>query len=139
MKRVSVVQEEVTGCGIASCAAIAQISYSEARNVAGSIGIFANDPSLWSQTRHVRRILEKLGYKTKRTETPFSSWYLLPDTALLAVKWHLEKGIPFWHWVVFNRDENGVAYVLDSRKSLRTNIRTDFGRIKPKWFIEVHA
>jgi len=85
----------------------------------------------------VRKILKDLGYKAARAETAFSSWHSLPDTALLAIKWHLEKGRARWHWVVFNREKSGKTYVLDSKKSLRSNIRTDFGRIKPKWFIRV--
>ncbi|HEY7221913.1 MAG TPA: hypothetical protein VH985_26315 [Candidatus Binatia bacterium] len=56
--------------------------------------------------------------------------------ALLAIKWHIEKKQPFWHWVVFVRDQDGV-YVLDSKKALRRHKRTDFGRMKPNWYIEV--
>jgi ABC-type bacteriocin/lantibiotic exporter with double-glycine peptidase domain len=136
MKRSPVVQEELTGCGIASCAAIAQISYSKAKKIANNLGIFTYDRTLWSQTNHVKKILKKLGYKTQEEETPFSSWRSLPDLALLAIKWHLENGVPFWHWVVFIREKSGDAYVLDSKKSLRTNVRTDFGRIRPKWSIK---
>jgi hypothetical protein len=60
----------------------------------------------------------------------------LPPIALLAIKWHLEKNRPFWHWVVFLRDQRGTR-VLDPKKNLRHHTRTDFGRIKPKWFIAV--
>jgi hypothetical protein len=60
----------------------------------------------------------------------------LPNLALLSTKWHLENGQPYWHWVVFVR-EGGQPCVLDSKKSLRINRRTDFGRMKPKWYIEV--
>ena len=69
-------------------------------------------------------------------ETPCRAWRALPDLALLAIKWHREKGKPCWHWVVFVRD-GGRACVLDPKKSLRTNVRTDFGRIRPKWFIGI--
>src|SRR5262245_40115460 len=137
-KRSPVIQEEVTGCGIASCAAIAQISYAKAKRLANSLGVFADDSALWSQTAPVRAILKALRYEARRGERPFLSWSTLPDIALLATKWHLEHGAPFWHWVVFNREESGVEYVLDSKMSLRSNLRTDFGRIKPKWFIEVY-
>ena len=75
---------------------------------------------------------------TSGKEQEFHSWGRLPDLALLATKWHLEKGAPFWHWVVFVR-ERERSYVLDPKKALKTNQRTDFGRIKPKWFIEVYA
>jgi len=139
MKRSPVVQEELTGCGIASCATIAQISYSKAKKTANGMGIFSHDRRLWSQTNHVRKILKKLGYKTQKGKVMFSSWHSLPDLALLAIKWHFENGEPFWHWVVFTREKSGKAYVLDSKKSLRTNVRIDFGRIKPKWFIKVYV
>jgi len=29
------------------------------------------------------------------------------------------------------------AVVLDPKRALRTNVRTDFGRMKPKWYIGV--
>ena len=131
-----VVQLERTGCGIASVAAIAGLSYPEAKSIANSLGIFAHDESLWSDTSYVRKLLSRVGIKTGPRTIPFRSWEALPDVALLSIKWHLEKGRPYWHWAVFVR-ENGQPYVLDSKKSLRTNRRTDFGRMKPKWYIPV--
>ena len=131
-----VVQLEATGCGIASVAAIAGLSYSRARATASRLGISARDERLWSDTAHVRELLRHLGLKPGRGEQPFRSWQALPDLALLSIKWHLEKRRPFWHWVVFVRDEHG-ARVLDSKRSLRRHVRTDFGRMKPKWFIPV--
>ena len=130
------IQQEATGCGIASAAAIAGISYSKAKQVANNLGIYADDESLWSDTKSVRCLLRKLGIKATPGETAFKNWEALPDCALLAIKWHKEKGKPYWHWVVFVR-ENNNEFVLDSKKALKSNIRTDFGRIKPKWFIEV--
>jgi len=131
-----VVQLERTGCGIATVAAIARLSYTQAKAIAGSLGISAQDERLWSETAHVRRLLEHLGVKAGRFELPFLSWESLPDLAVLSIKWHLEKGQPFWHWVVFVRDDSG-ARVLDPKKGLRRHSRTDFGRIKPKWFIPI--
>ena len=131
-----VVQLERTGCGIASVAAIAGLSYPKAKAIANSLGIFAQDESLWSKTSHVRKLLKHLGIKSEPREIPFRSWEALPDLALLSIKWHLEKGRPYWHWVVFVRD-NGRSCVLDSKKGLQTNRRTDFGRMKPKWYIPI--
>jgi hypothetical protein len=131
-----VVQLEPTGCGIASVAALAGLSYGRAKAFAHSLGISAQDERLWSATAHVRKLLEHLGVKTGRSEHLFRSWESLPDLALLAIKWRLENGRPFWHWVVFVRDDGG-ARVLDPKSSLRRHARTDFGRIKPKWFIPV--
>ncbi|MEK7437420.1 MAG: hypothetical protein AAB150_11095 [Pseudomonadota bacterium] len=131
-----VIQLEPTGCGIASVAAIAGVSYSRAKYVASALDIYADDQRLWSETAHVRKLLRRFGLKADATETPFRSWDALPDLALLSIKWHLERGRPFWHWVVFAR-ENERPSVLDSRQGLRQHIRSDFGRIKPKWYIGV--
>lgn len=132
-----VIQQEVTGCAIASAAAIAGITYARAKKLANSLGIYADDPALWSETEYVRKLLKTLGFKTASTQTTFKSWRALPDCALLAIKWHLEKGKAYWHWVVFYRDASGEV-VLDSKKALVSHVRTDFGRIKPKWYIKVY-
>jgi ABC-type bacteriocin/lantibiotic exporter with double-glycine peptidase domain len=134
-----VVQEEITGCGIASVAALAGVSYGEAKAVANRLGIYAADKNLWSDTRYVRTLLKHYGIAARRDETAFRSWDALPDLALLAIKWHLEDGKPFWHWVVYCRGPAGPV-VLDPKRGLKANTRRDFGRIKPKWFIPVrHA
>ncbi|MFT5726565.1 MAG: hypothetical protein ACI8PB_000686 [Desulforhopalus sp.] len=131
-----VIQEETTGCGIAASAVLAGVSYAEAKRTANPLGIYAADTALWSETEHVRKLLREFGISVSLTETPFESWEHLPDKALLAIKWRTKQGRPFWHWVVFVR-ECGEAKVLDSKKALKSNTRRDFGRIKPKWYIEV--
>lgn len=131
-----VIQEEVTGCGIAASAAIAGVTYAEAKKRANALGIYAADKALWSDTDYVRNLLREFGISVSPKETPFESWERLPDKALMAIKWHTEQGKPFWHWVVFVR-EGGKEMVLDSKKTLKSNIRRDFGRIKPKWYIGV--
>ena len=131
-----VIQLERTGCGIASVAAIAGVSYPKVKSIANALGIYAHDENLWSETAHVRKLLGHLGIKTGLREAPFRSWAALPDLALLSIKWHLEKRRPHWHWVVFVR-ENRRSYVLDSKKILRTNRRTDFWRMQPKWYIPI--
>ena len=131
-----VVQFERTGCGIASVAALAGVSYWQAQRVATQLGMFAGDSRLWSETHHVRRLLTEYGIRSASTEVPFTSWEALPDLALLAVKWHKERERAFWHWVVFWRGPSG-SVVLDSKRALRRHVRTDFGRMKPKWFIPV--
>ncbi|MCC6141845.1 MAG: hypothetical protein IT389_14640 [Nitrospira sp.] len=131
-----VVQLERTGCGIASVAVLAGVRYVQAKREANRLGIFAEDRRLWSDTQPVRRLLAEYRIQTSRREYPFVSWAALPEIALLAVKWHRERGRPFWHWVVFWRSPHGPV-VLDSKRTLRRHIRTDFGRMKPKWWIRV--
>jgi ABC-type bacteriocin/lantibiotic exporter with double-glycine peptidase domain len=132
-----VIQEDRTGCGIASVAAITGKKYSEVRIAAAQIGISVTDPTLWSDTKHIRKLLTSFGVIVGAKEEPFRSWESLPSLALLAIKWHLEKSGPAWHWVVFTREGNGI-FVLDPKRGLQSNRRTDFGRMKPKWFIRVN-
>jgi len=129
-----VVQEDMTGCAIAAVAAAAGVPYRQAKKAAKSLGICVYDKTLWSETFHVRNLLKHFGLSAAAKQTPFRSWTSLPDLALLSTKWHLEDGKPFWHWVVFVREKDRT-YILDSKKALRHNKRTDFGRIKPKWYI----
>ena len=133
-----VVQEEVTGCGIASVANIVGKSYAEMKAIASVLGIHATDESLWSDTQYVRRLLSDQGFETSKNEIPFSSWDALPAVALLSIKHYRENDKDFWHWVVFKR-ANGRAYVLDSASSLAANLRQDFDAMTPKWFIEVQS
>lgn len=131
-----VIQEESTGCGIASVANILGKTYSEMKVIANGMNIHASDESLWSDTQYVRRMLSNAGVKTSQSEVPFVSWEELPDLALLPIKHHQENGKEFWHWVVFKRVD-GQPFVLDSASYLPANIRHDFESMQPKWYIEV--
>lgn len=131
-----VIQEDQTGCGIASVAALAGVTYTHAKDVATSLGIQVNDSRLWSDTAHVRTLLKHYGIRAASRTQPFRSWRNLPPLALLAIKWHSKGNQAFWHWVIFRRGTDR-AEVLDPKPSLTKNIRTDFGRIKPKWFIPI--
>ena len=132
----SVIQEETTGCGIASVANIVGKTYADMKAIANNMGIYATDQSLWSDTQYVRRLLSEMNVCTSDDERPFQSWATLPDTALLAIKHHQENGKNFWHWVVFKRLEDREV-VLDSASYLPSNVRTDFEAMQPKWFIDV--
>ena len=137
LKKITpVVQEEKTGCGIAAVATIAQQSYASVKSKANALGVFAGDEKLFSETNHVRKLLDDYEIKISDKETFFDSWEKLPDLALLAIKYHEEKGRPYWHWVVFSR-QGGESTVLDSAAYLANNVRTDFDEMKPKWFIEI--
>ena len=120
---------------MASVAVLTGRSYAHVKRIATTLGISVTDAALWSEVEPMRRLLAefKIGATDPRK---FVSWEALPSRALLAIKWHREKAGAAWHWVAFAREGN-VNYVFDSKKALRTHRRTDFGRIKPKWFVEV--
>ena len=132
--RAPVIQEETSGCGIASVANILGKTYSEMKAIANGMDIHASDEALWSDTQYVRRMLACAGLETSKSEIPFVSWEALPDLALLAIKHHQEEGRDFWHWVVFKRVD-GRDLVLDSASYLTSNVRTDFNEMQPKWYI----
>ena len=134
---IPVVQEHPSGCGLASVAVLAGVGYDVARGVAESLNIHAHDATLWSDTTYVRTLLASFGLRAAAGERPFTSWDALPDVCLLAIKWRRVAGRAFWHWVVFCRT-GGVPVVLDSKKQLKNNVRRDFGRMKPMWYIPVH-
>jgi ABC-type bacteriocin/lantibiotic exporter with double-glycine peptidase domain len=131
-----VIQQEETGCGLASVAMLAGRSYQDVKKQANSLGIYAEDKSLWSNTAYVRRLLKCYGINALTVETPFKSWESLPNCALLAIKYHEEGGQFFWHWTVFERDDKGPV-VLDPAAYLENNYRREFSDIQPKWFIEI--
>ncbi len=132
-----VVQEEVSGCGIACVAMLAGVPYNEVKERANAQGIFAEDTKLWSETNYVRTLLNDYCIAAEPSERPFTSWDALPDLALIAIKYHLEEGKPFWHWSIFNRN-NQQAAVLDPAAYLKDNRRTDFENMDPEWFIEIY-
>ena len=69
-----VIQEEPTGCGIAASAALAGVSYAEAKKKANALGIYAADKSLWSETEHVRTLVSEFGFSVSPKEIPFKTW-----------------------------------------------------------------
>jgi len=133
-----VVQKDATGCAFASVAVLANVSYLHVKTVAHKLGITVQDPRLGSDTIYVRKLLAHYGLSMSRKTTTFESWETLPPVALLAIKWHRKNTRAFWHWVVFYRGLKGPM-VLDSKRELCTHSRTDFGRMKPKWFLTVRV
>jgi len=96
-----IIQEEKTGCGIASVANIVGRPYAEVKARANAMGIFATDDTLYSDTGYIRNLLKEFGAKSSSVEIPFEKWDKLPDLALLSIKYHEDGGRSFWHWVVF--------------------------------------
>jgi hypothetical protein len=131
-----IIQEDRTGCGFASVATLASVSYQHVKTLAGQLGIDVQDPNLWSDTEYVQKLLTSYGISVSTKITTFKSRDNLPSRALLAIKWHKRNDCAFWHWVVFYRGPQGPV-VMDPKRELRTNCRTDFCRIKPKWFLTV--
>ncbi len=103
-----VVQEEKTGCAITCAATVTGVPYVKARTVAASLGIYVRDTALWTETTHIRLLLEAFGLAAAPGETSFRSWGGdLPDLCLLAIKWRMQYSRAFWHWAVFHHSPCG--------------------------------
>ena len=131
-----VIQEEESGCGIASVANIVGLPYQEVKQKAKEMGIFAEDKQLYSDTEYISRLLAEYNIETSKKECAFTSWEHLPDLALLAVKYHKVENIPFWHWVVFKRIDSKIT-LLDSADTTNKNSRVDLLATKPEWYIQL--
>lgn len=132
----AIIQEDITGCAIASASVLSNQSYQQTKVVFESMGLELTDAALWSSTEPMRALCQQLGIELDKSQHGFTGFEDLPDKALLAIKWKQPQQTAYWHWVVFAR-LNGRAFIFDSKKGLKHNMRTDFGRIKPKWFIPV--
>lgn len=131
-----VVQQDATGCGLAVIATLTGQPYAQIKTRAAELGTHPEDKRIWSDTDYVYRLAADQGLTLAVQPTPFHDWDNLPDLAIMAIKWRRIEGVPFWHWVVFQRTE-GEPQVLDSGIRLKHQCRRDLWRIQPKWFIEV--
>ncbi|WP_048389130.1 hypothetical protein, partial [Marinobacter psychrophilus] len=68
-----VIQGEITGCGIAATAALAGLSYAEAKKKASNLGVYAADTPPLSETKYVIQLLGGCGISASPKEAPFES------------------------------------------------------------------
>lgn len=132
-----IIQQETTGCAIASVANIVNLPYAQVQQRANALGIFASDTTLFSDTKHIVKLLASYKLDTKE-KIAFTSWQQLPDTTLVALNYHQENNVFIWHWAVFKRQAT-QELVLDSSPVYKGIARTDLEHIQPQWFIQVSA
>ena len=109
-----VLQQEATGCGIASVATLARVTYKHAQHAAAQFGISAEDDRLWSATAYVRTLLCHYGLRAADEEQPFHSWETLPDLALLAIKWPWSAVVLFGIGWCFGAGRVALLYSIQS-------------------------
>lgn len=134
MKRVK--QGNASGCGLACVAMLANKKYEEIRELAKEILNFNNDHDLYTDTTHLRKLLLSFGIVTSSKKVPFTEWGKLPKKAILGINHDMKTDK--WHWVVYQRDDRGAS-VLDPKVTIKTDRRTDFSRMRPKWYISIHG
>lgn len=132
----AVLQEDLTGCGIACVANLANVSYQQVKSVAVTWGmtsaICVSGP-IRPSFKYCWTIMESI----PAGRISFRSWQPLPPLALLSTKWYRKNNQAFWQWVIYWKNPAGPV-MLDSKFTLRKQVRTDLGRIKPRGLGTVH-
>lgn len=128
-----IIQEDVTGCGIACAAMLAGISYSRAKTIALRLGIVGQKPSYYTNASDISKLLRELGLAPSKGRK-LSKWSSLRILSVVGVNFSETTGN--WHWVVYVPSTAG-GHVLDPRATVKTRLRTDWARLRPRSYIPV--
>jgi hypothetical protein len=139
-------QQDATGCGLACVAMLGGIGYAQARGLARRLGIGPRERVLgrggqartvrnayFSDAGQLRRMLGLLGLQAG-PERRLARWDGLDRGGIAGIRYNRRENS--WHWVVFLHGDDG-GWVLDPNPRVRSERRTDFGRMKPHCFIPV--
>ena len=132
MRRI--LQEDSTGCGLAVIAMLSGETYEKIRSIAVNDLGWDETGSFETGTRDLRDLAGFFNIEIGKRRRPFKEFNALPNLAILAINYN--EQIDDWHWVVYRRVK-GDQFFLDPKKSIRTNKRRDFRRIKVKWYLPV--
>lgn len=128
-----IIQEDATGCGIACAAMLAGISYSRAKTVALRLGIIGQKPPYYTNASDLSKLLRELELVPSRGRK-LSKWPSLHSLSIVGVNFSEATGN--WHWVVYVPSAAG-GHVLDPRATVKTQLRTDWARLRPRSYIPV--
>ena len=124
-----------TGCGLACIAMLAGFSYKKVKKKAVQELNFSNKRKFYTGTGNLKALGECFGISIVGCRRrPFKNWDALPNTAIISINPNLDH--TSWRWVVFSRT-NGTSFVLDPKQSIKSNKRTDFGRMRPSGYLPV--
>lgn len=134
-------QLDSTGCGLACVAMLGGIGYAQARSLARHLGIGPRDrgarrgprQAYHTSAAQLARMLRLLGARPGR-ERPLSRADALDCDGILAI--NHDPRDDSWHWVVYIHAEDG-GYVLDPNPRVRSERRTDLGRMRCRSFLPV--
>jgi len=130
-----VVQEDKTGCGLACIAMLAGVCYKEAKKAALDNLKFRTKDEFYTGTGQLKELAAHFNIEIEgKRRRKFRNWSELPDVAIVSI--NPKENNKYWHWVVFQR-KDGAEVVFDPKKSIKTDRRTDFDRMKPFGYLPV--
>jgi len=121
-----IIQQDTTGCGLACIAMLAKTSYKKVKALAIKNLDFDNDGEFYTNTKDLVFLGKNYSIEIGSRRRKFKGYGHLPDKAILAINY--KESSDTWHWVIYHRTRN-EEYVLDPKKSIKTNKRTDLTRI----------
>lgn len=131
-----IIQIDSTGCGLACVAMLAGRSYEQVKRNSIRLGILEESGPFYTVAKNLRELLRSYNISCD-SGGKIRKWESLPDKAILAIN-HQEKSNS-WHWVVFVRESKEEFYILDPRRAVKSERRTDFGRMQLRSYIAVGA
>ena len=131
-----VVQEDITGCGLAGVAMLACLEYAQVKAVALEVLGLELCDDLYTSASQLSKLGKKFDLDIGGRRRVFKDFQSLPELAILAINYFEQHDT--WHWVVFCRTES-ESFVLDPKKSVKSERRLDFSRLakNTKWFMSV--
>ena len=135
MKLRRLIQRDTTGCGLACVAMIAGKKYAEVKRKAIELGLVDSNGPFRTSCGELRMLVKAIGGEALIGRKA-TYWASLPDLAIAGINYREKKNE--WHWVVFVR-EGKDTYVLDPWHKIKTTKRRDFGRMRLRSCIPIHA
>jgi len=134
MRRV--VQQDITGCGLACIAMLADTGYSRIKEVAMELFKLHSNDELYTTAPDLRKLGQEFNLDVGGRRRRFKDFQSLPELAILAINYREAENT--WHWVVFCRTAD-EEFVLDPNKAIKSEHRSDFGQMekKARWFMSV--
>jgi len=124
MRRV--IQRDITGCGLACIAMLSGKSYSEVRKKAMDKLGFEDHGVFYTNTSQLVSLGREFSLNLGKRRRKFKGYDALPNIAILAINYREKSDT--WHWVIYHKSST-KEYVLDPKKSIKNNKRTDLSRI----------
>ena len=134
LKRI--IQEDSSGCGLACIAMLAKTSYKNVKKIALKKLEFSPSGPFYTDTNDLRKLAKHFGIELGQKRVPVKCLDRLPKLAILAINYQKRKNT--WHWVLYVKEEND-KFVYDPKKTIKTEKRRDFGRMKPRWYVLVKS
>lgn len=128
-------QHDATDCGLACVAMLAKVSVDDVKRKARDLFNWADENDFSTEGPELRKLLNFYKIQTAKRLVPFNGWDKLPSLCILAINYH--EMDETWHWVIFER-KDGEKSVTDPNSYVKANKRTDFGRMKPKWYLKIY-